>query len=58
MGAADLRTRLSEAQIVVRAGLDVLLRRRLALAGAVAPEHALRVDVVIPPRGQQPGLFD
>ncbi len=57
VGAADLRARLSEVRVVVRTGLDVLLRRRLALAGAVAPRHALRLDVVTPPR-QARGLFD
>jgi hypothetical protein len=57
VGAADLRARLSEVRVVVRTGLEVLLRRRLALAGAVAPRHALRLDVVTPPRGAR-GLFD
>src|SRR6266540_840395 len=57
VGAADLRTRLSEVRVVVRTGLQVLLQRRLALAGAVAPRHALRLDVVTPPR-QARGLFD
>ena len=40
VGAADLRARLQDVHVVLRAGLGVLLDRRLALAGPTAPASA------------------
>ena len=48
VGAADERLRTSTTRVVVRTGLRVLLDRELPLAGAVAPERPLTLQVVSP----------
>ena len=48
VGAADERLRTSTTRVVVRTGLRVVLDRELPLAGAVAPERALTLQVVRP----------
>jgi subtilisin family serine protease len=45
VGAADLRGGVTDVPLVVRAGLDVLLRRRVPLAGAVTTRRRLQLDV-------------
>jgi len=45
VGAADLRAKVADVPLVVRTGLDVLLRRRLPLAGAVATGRPLQLEV-------------
>jgi subtilisin family serine protease len=46
VGAADLRTAVAEVPVVVRAGLEVLLRRQLPLAGAALTRGDMQLDVV------------
>jgi subtilisin family serine protease len=48
VGAADMRRAVREAPLVVRAGLDVLLRRRVPLAGAVGPAGEVSARLVAP----------
>jgi len=56
VGAADLRGRIREAALVVRAGLDVLARRFVPVAGAVTPARPLRLELAAPPSAGP--LFD
>jgi minor extracellular serine protease Vpr len=53
VGAADLRRRVGDVPVVVRAGLDVLLRRRTTLAGGPAPGRPLQLGLVR--LGERPG---
>ena len=58
VGAADLRRRVAGAAVVVRAGLDVLLRRQVPLVGGAPPERPLELSLVrLGGTGRQ-GLFD
>jgi subtilisin family serine protease len=58
VGAADLRRRVADVPVVVRAGLDVLLRRHATLAGGATPGRSLELGVV--QLGGRPGetFFD
>lgn len=51
VGAADLRLETATVRVVVRAGLNVLLDRELALAGAVAPRDRLDLAAATPGAG-------
>ncbi len=55
VGASDLRRRTSTVRVVVRAGLQTLLDRELALAGAAAPRGALSLRVARPRRDAASG---
>jgi subtilisin family serine protease len=46
--ATDERATLTEARLVLRRGLDVILDRRLPLLGAAAPAHRLTLRVAVP----------
>ena len=48
VAAADLRQSHDEAQVTLRAGLDTVLDSRLPLAGAVAPEQPLTLELATP----------
>jgi len=54
VGAADLRARLQDVHVVLRAGLGVLLDRRLALAGAVGPGHNEELQLARPELAKTP----
>jgi hypothetical protein len=60
VGAADLRARASEARVVVRTGLEVVLDRALPLAGPVGPEGRLQLPLawVASAPDAAPGLKD
>ena len=55
VGASDLRRQTSTVRVVVRAGLQTLLDRELALAGAAAPRGALSLRVARPRRDAAAG---
>lgn len=48
VAATDARTTLPTARLVLRRGLDVILDRKLALLGPIAPKHSLTLDVATP----------
>jgi minor extracellular serine protease Vpr len=48
VAATDSRTRLPQARVVLRRGLDVIFDRSLPLLGAVAPTHSLTLRVTAP----------
>jgi subtilisin family serine protease len=63
VGAADLRSGLASVRVVLRSGLRTVLDRRLALAGAVAPEGRLELALAQPavpetPPGLEPSALD
>jgi minor extracellular serine protease Vpr len=55
-GAADLRTDAEEVPVSVRAGLRLVLDRRLPLAGAVVSTHPQELELVPPRRGAAPTI--
>jgi minor extracellular serine protease Vpr len=55
-GAADLRSDAEEVPVSVRAGLRLLLDRRLPLAGAVVSTHPQELELVTPRRGAVPTI--
>ena len=57
VGAVDLRTRAEEVPVAVRSGLQLLLDRRLPLAGAVVSEHPVALELTSP-RGSGPDPAD
>src|SRR5207247_1533943 len=48
VGAVDLRRQAEEIPVAIRNGLQLLLDRRLPLAGAVASEHPVALDLTRP----------
>ena len=48
VGAADMRGTDVEVRVSLRTGLEVVLDRKLLLAGAIAPKHALSAAVAAP----------
>ena len=56
VGALDERRRTPTARVLVRAGLRVLLDDELALAGTVAPERELTLELVRPAAEPRAGL--
>ncbi len=48
VGAADGRSSLPSARVVLRRGLDVILDRRVPLTGPVVPSQALSLGVAVP----------
>jgi subtilisin family serine protease len=52
VGAADLRPEAQEVQVAVRSGLDLLLDRRLPLAGSVAASRSLELTFGTPRRAE------
>jgi minor extracellular serine protease Vpr len=48
VGAADLRDRAEEVQVAVRAGLDLLLDRKLPLAGAAVTTRPVQLELAAP----------
>jgi hypothetical protein len=55
-GAADLRADAEEVPVAVRAGLNVVLDRRLPLAGAVVSTHPQELELVAPRHGTPPTI--
>jgi subtilisin family serine protease len=51
VGAADLRDRAEEVQVAVRAGLDLLLDRKLPLAGAAVTTRPIQLELAAPKVG-------
>jgi subtilisin family serine protease len=69
VGAADPRPRLEDVRVLLRAGLRTVVDRRLPLAGAVAPDETVELELARlalpePPPGLEPpplqlaGFFD
>jgi subtilisin family serine protease len=56
VGALDARRQTPVARVVVRAGLRVLLDEELPLAGAVAPDDAMTLELVRPGAEPRSGL--
>jgi subtilisin family serine protease len=56
VGALDARRRTPTTRVVVRAGLRVLLDQELPLAGAVAPDRELTLELVRPGAEPRSGL--
>jgi minor extracellular serine protease Vpr len=55
-GAADLRTNAEQVPVAVRLGLDLVLDRRLPLAGAVVSPHPQELELAAPRRGTAPTI--
>lgn len=55
VGAADLRRETGTVRVLVRAGLHVMLDRKLPLGGGAAPDAPLSLDVVRPRRSLASG---
>jgi hypothetical protein len=53
-GAADMRADAEEVPVAVRAGLSLVLDRRLPLAGAVVSTHPQELELVAPRHGAKP----
>lgn len=47
VGAADLRPQATEARVILRAGLVVLLNRALPLAGSVGPTSRIQLELAV-----------
>ena len=63
VGAADLRPGLATVRVVLRSGLQTVLDRRMALAGAVAPSERLELPLAQPqvtetPSGLEPAALE
>ncbi|MDX6507914.1 MAG: hypothetical protein QOG06_2558 [Gaiellaceae bacterium] len=56
VGAADLRGQAEEVPVAVRVGLDLVLDRRLPLAGAVVSAQPKELELAAPRRGGGPSL--
>jgi minor extracellular serine protease Vpr len=58
VGAVDLRRQAEEVPVAVRTGIQLLLDRRLPLAGAVAARHPVALELASPRgRGADPASF-
>jgi minor extracellular serine protease Vpr len=58
VGAVDLRRQAEEVPVAVRTGIQLLLDRRLPLAGAVAARHPVALELASPRgRGADPTSF-
>ena len=58
VGAVDLRTQAEEVPVAVRIGLQLLLDRRLPLAGAITQQHPVALELASPRgSGSDPAEF-
>jgi len=60
VGAVDLRSQVEEAPVAVRSGIQLLLDRRLPLAGTVAGRHPVALELASPrgPASDSASFFD
>ncbi|HKD32291.1 MAG TPA: S8 family serine peptidase [Gaiellaceae bacterium] len=60
VGAVDLRSQVEEAPVAVRSGIQLLLDRRVPLAGTVAGRHPVALELASPrgPASDSASFFD